>query len=70
MEKEYIQVNKKAYNTFAIQHANRHKIIGKYELTDADWVKLLSEELLNKNLKWIYVKFLDTFFGKMYFDRI
>ena len=19
---------------------------------------------------WIYVKFLDTFFGKMYFDRI
>ena len=51
MEKEYIQVNKKAYNTFAIQHANRHKIIGKYELTDADWVKLLSEELLNKNLK-------------------
>lgn len=51
MEKEYIQVNKKAYNKFAIQHANRHKKIGKYDLTDEDWVKLLSEELLSKNIK-------------------
>ena len=51
MEKEYIQINKKAYNECAIQHANRHKKISKYDLTDEDWVKLLSEELLNKNIK-------------------
>lgn len=51
MEKEYIKINKKAYNTFAVQHADRHKKIGKYDLTDEDWIKLLSEELLNKNIK-------------------
>lgn len=45
MEKEYIQVNKKAYNEFATQHNDRHKKIGK-----EDWVKLLSEKLLNKNI--------------------
>lgn len=49
MEKEYIQVNRKAYNDFAAQHSNRHKKIGKYDLTDDDWVKLLSEEVLKKS---------------------
>lgn len=50
MEKKYIEVNKKAYNEFAIQHLNRHRKIGKYDLTDEDWVKLLGEELINKKL--------------------
>lgn len=50
MEKEYIQINKKAYNEFANQHADRHNKIGKYDLTDEDWVKLLSEKLLKKNI--------------------
>lgn len=50
LEKEYIQVNKNAYNLFANQHADRHNKIGKYDLTDEDWVKLLSEKLLKKNI--------------------
>ena len=40
LEKEYIQVNKNAYNLFANQHADRHNKIGKYDLTDEDWVNL------------------------------
>lgn len=50
MEKEYIKINRKAYDDFAIQHAERHKKQGKYDLTDEDWIKLLSEQLLAKNL--------------------
>jgi len=46
MEKEYIKVNKNAYNIFAPQHANRHDKIGKYDLTDGDWTELLKEKLL------------------------
>lgn len=41
MEKEYIKINRKAYNDFAIQHAERHKKISKYDLTDEDWINLL-----------------------------
>ena len=51
MEKEYIKVNKNAYNIFAAQHANRHDKIGKYDLTDGDWTELLKEKLLKKNMK-------------------
>ena len=50
MEKEYIKVNKNAYNIFAPQHANRHDKIGKYDLTDDDWTELLKEKLLKKNI--------------------
>mgnify|MGYP000552025034 CR=1 FL=1 len=50
MEKEYIKVNKNAYNIFAPQHANRHDKIGKYDLTDGDWTELLKEKLLKKNI--------------------
>jgi len=51
LEKEYINVNKEAYNTFASQHLERHKQIGKYDLTDEDWKRLLSEKLLKSNVK-------------------
>lgn len=44
MEKEYIKVNKNAYNMFAPQHANIHYKIGKHDLTDDDWAKLLIVE--------------------------
>lgn len=50
MEKEYIKVNKNAYNVFASQHAQRHNKIGKYDLTDADWINLLGEKLLKKKI--------------------
>lgn len=50
-EKEYIKVNREAYNKFAPQHKNRHDNISKYDLTDEDWVELLSTKLLTSNSK-------------------
>lgn len=49
MEKEYINVNKLAYNKFAAQHINRHNKISKYDLTDENWIKLLEEKLLKRS---------------------
>ncbi len=48
MEKEYIKVNRQAYDLFAKQHAERQDKIGKYDLTDDEWVNLLREKLLPK----------------------
>lgn len=50
-EKEYIKVNREAYNKFAPQHKSRHDNISKYDLTDEDWVELLSNKLLTSNSK-------------------
>ena len=45
MEKEYINVNRKAYDKFAKQHIERHNNLSKYDLTDGDWKKLLTDKL-------------------------
>lgn len=50
LEKEYIRVNRKAYNEFAIQHLERHNNISKYELSDEEWEILLKEKLLKPNI--------------------
>lgn len=50
MKENYIDVNKEAYNIFASQHAERHNKIGKYDLTDEEWKKILSEKLLKPNI--------------------
>lgn len=49
MKNEYISINKEAYNRFASQHAERHDKLSKYDLTDEDWIKLLSKRLLKHN---------------------
>lgn len=49
MEQEYIKVNKEAYNKFADQHAQRHETVGKYDLTDEEWKKIITENLLAKD---------------------
>ena len=49
MEKEYININRKAYNEFAKQHNERHNNLSKYDLTDDDWKKILIEKLLIPN---------------------
>lgn len=46
-KKDYIKVNKEAYNKFAIQHNDRHTNISKYDLTDEEWVKILSSEFVD-----------------------
>lgn len=46
MEKEYIKINRKAYDEFAKQHIERHNNLSKYDLTDDDWKKLLTDKLL------------------------
>lgn len=50
MEKDYINVNKKAYNEVALQHVERHNNIGKYEPTDEAWKILLRDKLLKPNI--------------------
>ena len=50
-EKEYIKVNREAYNRFAPQHKDRHDKISKYDLTDDDWEELLSTKLLTSDSK-------------------
>ena len=49
MAREYINVNKKAYDKFAKQHVERHNNLSKYDLTDDDWKKLLIDKLLIPN---------------------
>lgn len=49
MEQEYIKVNREAYDTFAPQHAKRHEVIGKYNITDEQWCDILSNEMFSKN---------------------
>ncbi len=51
MEPEYITVNRKAYDKFADQHAKRHEEVGKYDLTDGQWKKILTENLLKKDTR-------------------
>lgn len=48
MDKEYVRVNKEAYDKFASMHADRHNKIGKYDLTDDNWVRLLKEKFLSQ----------------------
>ena len=47
----YIEINKKAYNQFASQHKQRHVKISRYDLTDENWIKLLTEKLLKPNIQ-------------------
>ena len=56
MEKEYINVNRKAYDKFAKQHIERHNNLSKYDLTDGDWKKLLTDKLLTPNKKNIVLE--------------
>lgn len=48
---KYIEINKNAYNEFAKQHAERHKKLSKYDLTDEEWINLLKENLINMDRK-------------------
>lgn len=50
LEKEYIEVNRKAYNDFARQHAERHNESGKYDLSDEEWIKIMREHLFKKEI--------------------
>ena len=51
MEKEYIKVNRKAYNEFAKQHNDRFNNIKDNELSDEYWTNLFKEKLLTPNKK-------------------
>lgn len=51
MEKEYIKINRDAYNKFAIQHNRRTTKPSKYELSDKDWENIIENSLINKNKK-------------------
>lgn len=45
MEKEYIKVNREAYDVFAPQHNKRHINMGKDDVSDDEWVEILTKEL-------------------------
>ena len=51
MEKEYIKINRDAYNKFAIQHNKRTTRPSKYELSDKDWKNIIEDNLININKK-------------------
>jgi len=51
MNEDYITINRNAYDKFATQHAKRHNKLSKYDLTDADWQKIINEQLIIKKNK-------------------
>ena len=51
MEKEYIKINRDAYNKFAIQHNKRTTRPSKYELSVKDWKNIIEDNLININKK-------------------
>lgn len=49
MEKEYITINRKAYDEFAKQHNERINNLSKTELSDEYWKELIFKELLTSD---------------------
>lgn len=51
MEKEYIKVNREAYDKFAIQHNERSNKESKYEVSNSKWKQIIEDYLLKKNIE-------------------
>lgn len=49
MEKDYIRINREAYDKFAIQHNERSSKESKYEVSNSKWKEIIDNNLLIKD---------------------